>query len=54
MDEKLTHDEEHDSKTSPVQDCPYCQREVLRRTRRCFGDGYSSLPVKPRQQEDEA
>lgn len=44
MDEE-THNAEHDSITSPVPNCPYCVKEIYRRTHRCFGEGESTTPV---------
>lgn len=42
---------EHDSKTNPIEGCVECQREVFRRTHKCYGDGSSSIPVPPPIQE---
>lgn len=43
--DKQTHDGEHNSKTSPVPGCEHCALEVVRRVRRCFGDGSSTVPA---------
>lgn len=43
--DKQTHDAEHDSKVAPQPGCPFCAVEVLRRVKRCFGDGSGSIPT---------
>lgn len=42
-DLELAHVANHDSRTEPVEGCPFCEREVWRRTHLCMGDGESSL-----------
>jgi hypothetical protein len=47
MDQK-THDDQHDSRTEPQPDCDWCQREILRRTFKCHGDGAGGIKLPPK------
>lgn len=42
---KEQHDNEHDSKTSPVLGCSYCDKEIHRPIPLCYGDGKSSVVI---------
>lgn len=45
MSDKETHDKEHNSLYDPKPECEFCVKEAYRRNHKCYGDGYSSVPL---------
>jgi hypothetical protein len=36
----------HNSVLDPKPDCELCRKEIFRRTHKCYGDGFSTKPLK--------